>query len=47
MQDAAKQTQLFYELEVLPGEAAELREIAEKMVAMNVTAEPGTLVPLS
>ena len=44
MQDSAKQIQVFYELKVLPGKAAELREIAEKMVAMNATEEPGTLV---
>ena len=44
MQDSAKQIQVFYELKALPGKAAELREIAEKMVAMNATEEPGTLV---
>jgi len=44
MQNSAKQIQVFYELQVLPGKAAELREIAEKMVAMNATEEPGTLV---
>jgi len=44
MQNSAKQIQVFYELKVLPGKAAELREIAEKMVAMNATEEPGTLV---
>ena len=44
MQDSAKQIQVFYELKVLPGKAAELRKIAEKMVAMNATEEPGTLV---
>ena len=44
MQDSANQIQVFYELKVLPGKAAELREIAEEMVAMNATEEPGTLV---
>ena len=44
MQDSAKQIQVFYELKVLPGKAAELREITEKMVAMNSSEEPGTLV---
>ena len=44
MQNSAKQIQVFYELKVLPGKAAELREIAEKMVAMNAAEEPGTLV---
>ena len=47
MQDTTKQIQGFYEMKVLPGGAAELREIAEKMVAMNATAESGTLVLLS
>ena len=30
-----------------PGEAAELSAIAEKMIAMNSTEEPGPLVPLN
>ena len=29
------------------GEAAELREIAEKMIAMSSTEEPGTPIPVN
>ena len=32
---------------ILPGEAAELREMAEKMVSMNSTEESWTLVPVN
>ena len=38
-----KQIQITYELNVIPGKAAELREIAEDMVAFNDSGEPGTL----
>ena len=34
-------------MKALPGGAAELREIAEKMVAMNATAESWALILLS
>ena len=44
MQDSAKNIQAFYELNVKPGKATELRAIASKMVAMNASEEPGTLV---
>ena len=37
----------FYEMKVLPGGAAELREIAEKMLAMQAATESWTLVLLS
>ena len=47
IQDTTEQISVSYIMKVLLGEAAELREIAEKMVAINVTAESGTLVPLS
>ena len=32
---------------ILPGESAELREMAEKMVSMNSTEEPWTLVSVN
>ena len=38
------QIQVFYELEVLDGKAAELREIARQMVEFNEEGEPETLV---
>ena len=44
MQDSENQIQVFYELNVLPGKADELKEIATKMVNMNAAEEPGTLV---
>ena len=44
MQNSAKNIQAFYELNVKPGKATELRAIASKMVAMNASEEPGTLV---
>ena len=47
IQDTTKQIQSFYEMKVLLEEVAELREKAEKMVVMNASAEPETLVPLS
>tara|TARA_B100000989_G_C19425896_1_gene420736 strand:+ start:637 stop:861 length:225 start_codon:yes stop_codon:yes gene_type:complete len=47
MQDTTKQIRGFYEIKVLPGGAAELGEIAVKMVERNATAESGTLELLS
>ena len=44
MQNSVNQIQVFYELNVLPGRADELKEIASKMVSMNAAEEPGTLV---
>ena len=35
MQNSVNQIQVFYELNVLPGKADELKEIASKMVRMN------------
>jgi len=37
------QIQITYELNIIPGKAAELREIAKEMVAFNDEGEPGTL----
>ena len=37
------QIQITYELKVIPGKAAELREIAREMVSFNDSGEPGTL----
>ena len=37
------QIQITYELNVLPGKAAELKEIAKDMVSFNDSGEPGTL----
>ena len=37
------QIQITYELNVIPGKAAELREIAKNMVSFNDSGEPGTL----
>ena len=37
------QIQITYELNVIPGKAAELREIAREMVSFNDSGEPGTL----
>ena len=44
MQNSVNQIQVLYELKVLPGKAGELKEIASKMVSMNASEEPGTLV---
>ena len=44
MQNSVNQIQVLYELNVLPDKADELKEIASKMVSMNATEEPGTLV---
>ncbi|MBM45862.1 MAG: hypothetical protein CL458_06345 [Acidimicrobiaceae bacterium] len=37
------QIQITYELNVIPGKAAELRQIAKEMVSFNDAGEPGTL----
>ncbi len=37
------QIQITYELNVIPGKAAELRQIAKEMVSFNDSGEPGTL----
>ena len=37
------QIQITYELNVIPGKAAELRQIAREMVSFNDSGEPGTL----
>ena len=42
MQNSVNQIQVFYELNVLPDKADELKEIASKMVSMNAAEEPGT-----
>ena len=44
MQNSKNQIQVFYELNVIPEKADELKEIASQMVAMNKKEEAGTLV---
>ena len=44
MQNSVTQIEVFYELNVLPGKADELKQIASKMVSMNSAEEPGTLI---
>ena len=44
MQNSANQIQVFYELNVLPSKADELKEIASKMVSMNAAEDRSTEV---
>ena len=39
----SEQIQITYELNIIPGKAEELRQIAKEMVAFNDNDEPGTL----
>ena len=41
---SSKQIQVFYELEIIPGKADELLDIARQMVAFNDAGEPNTQV---
>ena len=47
MQNSVNQIQVFYELNVLPDKADELKEIASKMVSMNAAEEPGTEIAIT
>ena len=38
-----EQIQVTYELNIIPGKAHDLREIAKAMVALNDAEEPGTV----